>query len=458
MPTRPDIVSLTNTGADVLNAIRNSATTNYRNYIPIATADTDSIKKIGNIIMDYPNLQNEFVQALINRIGRVLITSKMYSNPWSKFKKGIMELGETVEEIFVDIAKPFSFDPAVAESKVFERENPDIKSAFHVMNYQKFYKVTVTRAQLKTAFLSYSQLYDLISKIVDSCYTAAAYDEFTVMKYLLARHILDGHFYAVNTPAATGANAKAIAAKFKSVSNQIEFLSTDYNVAGVHTHTDKPSQNLIISADFDAIMDVEVLASAFNMNKAEFLGQRVLIDSFDDIDSTRLGELFADDPSYTALTEGELTALATVTAVIIDRDWFMVFDNLNEFTEQLNAQGLYWNYFYHQWKTFSTSPFANAIVFTTATPAVTSVTTLPATLTFTAVGQSAQLSNTVVATGFENQAVKYSSSNTTYVTVSNTGIVKCIKMPESDTTVTITIKAVADETVTDTVTVTLDVA
>ena len=136
MPTKPKIKTLTNSSIDVLNAIRNSATVNYQNYVPIATADPDNIREIGAIIMDMPQLQNEFLSALVNRIGRVILTSKMYSNPWEMFKKGMLEYGETIEEIFVNIAKPFQYDPQVAESDVYKREIPDVRSAFHVMNYQ----------------------------------------------------------------------------------------------------------------------------------------------------------------------------------------------------------------------------------------------------------------------------------------------------------------------------------
>ena len=100
MATKPKIVTLTNSSVDILNVIRNNATINYKNYVPVATADAESIREIGAIIMDSPQLQNEFLSALVNRIGRVLVTSKMYDNPWSMFNKGTLEFGETIEEIF----------------------------------------------------------------------------------------------------------------------------------------------------------------------------------------------------------------------------------------------------------------------------------------------------------------------------------------------------------------------
>lgn len=410
MATKPKVVTLTNSSVDILNVIRENASQNYKDYVPKATADADAIRQIGAVIMDYPNLQNEFLSALVNRIGRVLITSKMYSNPWSMFKKGLLEFGETIEEIFVNIAKPFQFDQAVAESEVFKREIPDVRAAFHIMNYQKFYKATISNDQLRQAFLSWEGITDLIAKIVDAMYTGANYDEFLTMKYLLARHILDGHMYPVQIPTVSTENMKTIVSDIKGISNAMEFLSTEYNLTGVAAHTPKADQYMLINSKFDAVMDVEVLASAFNMEKAEFLGKRVLVDSFGKLDIARLAVLFKDDPTYIEPTSDELTALDKIPAVIVDKDWFMIFDNYQNFTEQYNGQGLYWNYWYHVWKTFSVSPFANNALFVPGTPSVTSVTVTPATATVTK-GQSIQLNATVETSNFAPQSVTWSSDS-----------------------------------------------
>nr|DAJ50326.1 MAG TPA: Head protein [Caudoviricetes sp.] len=410
MATKPHVVTLTNSSVDILNVIRENASQNYKDYVPKATADADAIRQIGAVIMDYPNLQNEFLSALVNRIGRVLITSKMYSNPWAMFKKGLLEFGETIEEIFVNIAKPFQFDPAVAESEVFKREIPDVRAAFHIMNYQKFYKATISNDQLRQAFLSWEGITDLIAKIVDAMYTGANYDEFLTMKYLLARHILDGHMYPVQIPTVSTENMKTIVSDIKGISNAMEFLSTEYNLTGVATHTPKSDQYMLINSKFDAVMDVEVLASAFNMEKAEFLGRRVLVDSFGKLDIARLAILFKDDPTYIEPTSDELAALDKIPAVIVDKDWFMIFDNYQNFTEQYNGQGLYWNYWYHVWKTFSVSPFANNALFVPGIPSVTSVTVTPATATVTK-GQSIQLNATVETENFAPQSVTWQSNS-----------------------------------------------
>lgn len=442
--------------AEILNTIRDNASANYRDYVPVADpTDQQSVRNIGGIIMNYPALQNEYLNALMNRIGRVIITSKLFYNPWSGLKKGLLEFGETVEEIFVNIAKPFQFDPAVAESEVFKREIPDVRAAFHILNYQKFYKATISNDQLRQAFLSWQGITDLIAKIVDSMYTGANYDEFLTMKYMLARNILQGRMNVTEVAPVSAENAKTIVSTIKGVSNIWEFPSTNYNLSGVTTQTDKRDQIILLNAKFDAVIDVEVLAVAFNMEKAEFMGNRILVDSFGSLDTARLNLLFKDDPNYVPLSQAELSALDAIPAVMVDRDWFMIFDNFYNFTENYNGQGLYWNYFYHTWKTFSVSPFANNTVYVAGAPTVTSVTVTPATATVLK-GQSLHLTANVVTTNFAPKSVTWTmTGNTSQDTHIDIYGNLFVAEDETGTTITVTATSTFDNTKTETSTITV---
>lgn len=452
MPTIPKIVTLTNSSVDVINAIRNSASINYRDYVPVATADADSIREIGAVIMDNPMLQNEFISALVNRIGKVIVTSKSYTNPWAMFKKGMLDFGETVEEIFVNIARPFQYDVAQSESNQYKRVIPDVRSAFHILNYKKFYKVTIEQWELKQAFMSWSGVVDLIGRIVDTMYTGANYDELLTMKYMLAKRILKGQMHPETVPATTKENMSSVVASIKSASNMLTFMSDKYNLAGVYNHTPKSEQYLIVNSKFDADMDVEVLASAFNIDKAEFMGRRVLIDGFGELDIARLNELFSGDPTYTEISQDELNALNAIPCVLVDRDFFMVFDNLHNVTEKFNGEGMYWNYWYHTWKTFSISPFANAIVFVPAVPSVDSIAITPTNATV-AKGKSITLSVSVKTSNFAPEAVNW-SSDTEGVTVDDRGVVT-VSADAPSTTAHITATSAFDNTTTATANITV---
>lgn len=435
MPTKPSNVTLTNSSADVLNVIRNNASVNYQNYVPIATNDADCIRSIGAIIMDYPNLQNEFLNALVNRIGKVLVLSKMYQNPISMFKQGILEMGESTEQIFVDLARPYDFDND-AENTLFKKEMPNVHSAFYTMNFQKMYKATVSEQQLKQAFLSVDGVNNLVTKIINALYTSANYDEFIVMKYMLARNILDGKLVTKVIPEVKTENMKSITSTIKEVSNELTFLSLNYNIAGVNSNALKNEQYILITSEFDAKMDVEVLASAFNMDKADFIGQRVLIDSFSNFDNTRLGYLFENDSNYKPITDDDIAILKNIPCVIVDKDFFMVYDNLITMKNVENQQGLYWNYFLHTWKTFAVSPFGNACVFNSnQNGTVTKIEMTPADSYAMKLGDKVQFSCDVTTTGGASKKVLYT---TDIGTITDSGL---LTIPTTETKATGTVTA-----------------
>lgn len=359
---------------DILNVIRQNASYDYQQNVPKVTTVND-IPKVGEIIYGTPAFANQFINALVNRIAIVRVQSATFNNPYSMLKKGYIEYGETVEDIFVSIAKAVDFNVEKAVGREFQRTIPDVRSAFHTMNWRVMYPVTIQDEDLRQAFLSIDGVQNLIAKIVDSVYTAAEYDEFLLFKYLLIKAISHGKIYP--TVIGNGTDLSEAAVQFRGTSNLLPFMSSDYNEAGVKTNTPKDRQVIFMDALFNAQFDVNVLASAFNMDKAVFMGRLFLIDNWTDFDNERFDIIRANSDGIEEVTADELALLANVKAVILDENWFQVYDNNNKFTEKYVSSGLYWNYFYHTWKTVSNSPFANAVVFVTSTADIA----LPASIT-----------------------------------------------------------------------------
>lgn len=371
--------------------------------------NTEALHAIGEYVMQYEAMQNAYLTTLVNRIGMTIITSKMWDNPWSVFKKGHLEFGETVEEIFVNLAKPHSFDPATAEKEVYKREIPDVRAAFHRMDFQKFYKVTISNDQLRQSFLSWNGITDLIAKIVDSLYTGMRYDEYVTMKYMICREMLNGGFYNEETAALTKDTASDVMTSVRGLVGQLDFMSSKYNRSGVMTHTPREDLYVIISAANRALIDVDVLAVAFNMDKTDFLGHLIEVDSFDEHDERRLTELFGDDENFKVFTDTEKTVLGAVIAAMVDKDWWMVFDVFDTFTQNYNGQGLYWQYFYHVWRIFSASPFANAICVSSNTSTVTAVAVTPPEANVTQ-GANLQMTAAVTGTGMYDKQITWAAS------------------------------------------------
>lgn len=376
---------------DIVNAIRNSATEQFRNYVPLA--NLDNVAEVGAGLMLNQTVQNEFITSLVDRIGLVVIKSVSLKNPLAKFKKGQMPMGRTIEEIYVDITTEKQYDAEEAEETVFKREIPNVKTLFHERNRQGYYKQTIQQDSLKTAFISWANFEDFTSRIINAMYNSAEVDEFNYMKLLADNYYAKGHFKVVPVdPIAGETTAREFIKKVRATASSMTLGqgSRDYNSLAVHTRTDMDDLHLIISARLNAEVDVDVLAKAFNMNKTDFVGNVTVIDKF------------------------ESTGLE---AVLVDREWFMVYDTLQKMQSIYNPQGLYWNYYYHVWQVLSVSRFSNAVAFVSgAVPAVTEIVIDPVISTLKA-GQSSKLRAFVRTTDDNNYPVVWSVSGTGTTTV-----------------------------------------
>ena len=368
------------------------------------------------------------------------------------------------------MAKAELYNPAGSAETVFKRSIPDIRAAFHVVNYQVFYPVTIENEDLSMAFTTQNGLYNLIEKIYETLYTADAYDEFNVMKYLIAEHILAGHIKVVQTPRVTDEiSIRQIVSLIKATSNKMKFQTSDYNLAGVKTHVKHENQTIIVNADFDAVMDVQVLAAAFNMDKADFLSKRLLVDSFGNIDIPRLAECAPElcenivyDPEghvvsaeLKNISAEALNELNNIPAVIIDDDFMQIYDRLITMEDIRNPKGLYTNAFLHCWKIFSISPFAPAATFTSSSASVSSVSVTPETAN-TVKGGNVKLQAVVNGSGFFDRSVTWSLSGakSTKTVITPAGNLQ-VAADETAKTITVTAKSNANPSISGSSTITI---
>lgn len=329
---------------NVLNAILADASADYQSRVPAATQN--NITEVGSSIMSYQATENEFLSALVNKIAMVIVRNKTFRNPLAVLKKGGVPLGRNIEEIYTNPATGTTFDPTGA--KLLNRVIPDTKAIYHSMNRQGQYKATVSKSQLIHAFTSYSALEQLLNSIVNSIYSGDNLDEFMLMKELFASAITGGKLKTVEVDPISGNDtAKAFVKSIRSVGQAMEFPSDNFNsyydinkdtdAKPVITWTPKENQVLILRNDVSVDVDVELLAQAFNVSYTDLQQRTLIVDSFGS--ATNCG------------------------AILCDESFVQVYDNLTQMETFHNGEGLYDNYIYHHWQTYSLSLFANAMAF-----------------------------------------------------------------------------------------------
>jgi len=153
--------------AKVLNALRYEATDVYRNRIPVATqANYESVLER---LSTYTPAYNEFVSAFVNKIGLQVSKNSNWTNPFAKFKRGMLPFGSTIEEYQTGLLNAYVFDPDrdYGEKALFAKERPEVQTSYHTINRQDMYKFSVQRPMLQRAFLSEGGLMSFISDLME---------------------------------------------------------------------------------------------------------------------------------------------------------------------------------------------------------------------------------------------------------------------------------------------------
>ncbi len=460
MPTRPTIKPVTKqlTSVGILRAIFNDPNNDLLYGQCKVDNTTESIRAAGEFITAFVPRANQAINALVNRIGLVRIQSLIWNNPWSWAKQGKLEMGETVEEIWVDLAKVYHYCPKKSETRFVKREKPNVFSAFHSVNYRSFYKVTIEMQMLKNAFLSLDGLADFTSRIIGNLAQSANFDEFMLMKYTIAVNLLAGMVPIETIPAIDRANGDEVVTAVTTITNNLQFplASAKYNRAGVKNASNIDDIYILESTDANAVLKVNVLANAFNIDEVKFMGHVVMHDGLGNYDWDRMRNIFEDDESFTPFTQDQIDMLNKVKVIVMDRKWLQIYDHYEYMGEPLrNGEGLYENYFYHVGKVLSSSPFHNCIAMTDVPAGAITITVSPGTATVTA-GQSVVLTANVTSTGFNVLDVEWSLTGAA-VTAGNASIENgVIRTTEEATgTLTATVTSVADPTKKATATITI---
>ena len=333
----------TQDNAAIADAIRNGQSLQYQQRIPAAT-DAGIRSTIENL-QDNPQHFNEFIDALVNRIGLVLAKNISWTNPLAQFKRGMLRHGDTIEEYQVGLVKAKVYDPdrEYMERDLFGTERPPVKTFFHHINRQDWYKVSVNQTLLARAFLEDGGLSRFVGDLIQSPMTSDQWDEFLLTTQLFKEYEANGGFYHVNVPAVSAMNsnaadAKAALRKMRALTKTLGFLSSDYNAAKMPTFARPDDLVLFATPEFIAAVDVEALSAAFNIDKLE-ASQRMI-----PIPRSQLGIKGAE-------------------AIMTTRDFFVIADTHFSMQQQPNPVALQTNYFLHHHQIISTSLFAPAVLF-----------------------------------------------------------------------------------------------
>lgn len=317
----------------------------------------ENMHKIADIITDYPTAKNEFVNVLTNQVAKQRFFSKAYENPYKLFKKGMLPYGKSIESIFVDIVKgkdrTRQTNTTNLASDLLGRVDPNVKVEYYTENKQLQYQATISDEELKGAFRAENGLSEMTSRILQSPLNSAEYDDFLLVKHALA-HVKGAEVKLGKTAydkLTLQQKAQSIVTAIKSYILKMGFLSNQYNGQGVMTYSKPQDLVCFVPTDLLAVMDVQLLAQAFNVSYDQINLHVLPIDYFE---------------SCTTADEGvtyEYAEDLETQCIICDKEAIQVWETLNSSETFRNPQALYTNVFFNRWGIVASCNFVNCIRF-----------------------------------------------------------------------------------------------
>lgn len=393
---------------DILNTIRDNASDEYQARIPVATQDNISL--IGNAMQTYTPLYNEFAEALINKIGRTILESKMMNNRLARFKNGMILSEQDVEEIFIEMSKSEGAYDAQGSNPLGRRNPPPIYAIYHRMNRQDCYVVTVGEVDFVRVFRSPATLDSFIGRLINSVYAGDSYDEWLLMKNLLAtygatvtyalsdendtwyngkvyyhRSLTEPYTYTpftdeeIQTSIANDNKPEDEQAFYQTLA-RVDGDPNEYQITAYATYDVTPLDDLpndkqfavdFVKALRKAVQDMSFPSKDYNaagvMTSCDPQNMVLLVhkDVTVEVDVEQLATAFHSSETDmkvvpTIITMDDFGLLTDAYALVLDEGFFRVYDTLMRTEPQRNAQGLFTNYFFHHWQILSLSRFKNA--------------------------------------------------------------------------------------------------
>ena len=416
----------------------------YHQYVPVVT-DSTTIGEFGVPILDTQNLNvlNDFV-GLLKKVVSTAVYNKTFNNPLANLEGERLPLGQFIEDVYINPAKARGFD-VNDFAGLLQKYEGEIGVQYLSVNSDLQYCVTLTREKIRNAFTSWDALESLITGYINSLYNGSYLTRYNQTKGLVTSAFVGNNVqYKVVDDVTDEQTAKALIRELRSAFTKMQIPSTKYNAwnkvkggrLALKTWVDPQDVVVLISADIEALVDVEVLANAFNMSKTDFLGRVIVVDDFNQ---------YNDDG--TLAVDG-----SAIKAMIADRGWFKIKTQDFAMDEFYNANNRCWNYYLNDVRMCNFSLFASALVFATSAP------TVDATAIEAEEDAVSVKANAKVVVPFEltppnaTTTVTASTSADSYATATIKGkTVEITGVAEGSATITIT----AGEGVTDTIAVTV---
>lgn len=348
----------------------------------IAINNTSGLISLGTTVLDSSENTEAFLNTLVQRIGRTIISYRRYRSKFMDMVRDDFEWGAILQKIRVHMPAAEadeSYDLVDGESvDHYKVARPEVDQKFFVTRSPYQFHVTIQKAHLREAFLSESAMGAFLGAVTGQVRNAMdvtlenlariALANMSAFTYRTPRHIHLLTEYtevgeSVMTPVAALRNAEFLAFAMRRINeilDAVQELGVNYNDGSIETFTSPEMVRVKIISPFVRAAETVLQYRAFNEELVS-------------VDSAYQKIAFwqaADSPMSIKITNSNMSSPDGVTlnnliAVIHDRDALGVYREEEEVaTTPINAAGLYYNTYYHAKQLWFNDLSENFVIFT----------------------------------------------------------------------------------------------
>ena len=306
----------------------------------------DTITKLQTAMgEEYQATANQFLSAIYNKVLYSKVMQMEFTNPFKKYDSYPINFGDTIENIFVELPKGYTFDKDATDP--FTKVVPSVKALYQSINYELQYETTIQDSLLRRACINEYGFMNLIDSILGTLAQAMSLDEYDAVRAVLgdAKIYAGGKVEEYTNGATDSETAEKMTTLIVDAVTFMKLPSKKNNALGVLTCSKPSDLLLVIKADLLNSINLDYLSGVYNLSKVDLINNIIPVASFQVKDAT--GALKGEDIDFAVI---DTTGFENHVAL---QDGGMIY----------NPKGKYTNHFYNLWKIVSFKQFCNARAF-----------------------------------------------------------------------------------------------
>lgn len=348
-------------------------------------SDTQSLVSLGNEVLSSANNTESFLNQLVQRIGKTIISFREYRNKLGSMVMDDFEYGAIVQKIAVKMPQAKS-DPSFGLTDgqsvdPFTVSKPEVLQKFFVTRTPYMFEMTISRDRLKEAFTSEEKMGGFLAAIFGEVRNAIEFSLEELGRATLANYIgeVTGTARQINLVTdfnaemnLTGSNALDAQSALHSDlflnyaigrinhhAKMITEMSVRYNDGSKPRFTPSDKRVIRLLSDFDTRAQTVTQYAAYHDRYVSVGGEWDTISYWQNFAKGNEAKVMVKRAS-----DGTNKTVNNVIAVMYDREALGIYKK-EEIVESIrNPKGLYYNTFYHEMQLWFNDLTENFVSFT----------------------------------------------------------------------------------------------